>query len=65
MTCIVDIFYSRFYYVDERQPDGRSVFPTSAKAHADTYFELAQGDRQGDWHHTFVAGRGLTKFLNE
>ncbi|KJZ77085.1 hypothetical protein HIM_03406 [Hirsutella minnesotensis 3608] len=52
----------KFYYVDQRQPDGGFTVPTGAKAHAATYLELANDEKQRRWHYTFVDGQGYVDF---
>lgn len=34
----------------------------TASAHADYYVELAEGESQGPWLQTFVAGKGYKQF---
>ncbi|WVQ99111.1 hypothetical protein IAU59_006243 [Kwoniella sp. CBS 9459] len=52
----------KFYYVDERKPDGSAKYKVSGEAHAKHFWELAHGARQGPWYQTFVDGVGYQKF---
>lgn len=53
----------RFYYADERKPDGSPAFrDVDGDAHAEMYVSLAEGDEQGPWQQTFVKGVGYKKF---
>lgn len=53
----------KFYYADQRGEDGSPMAAgVDGPGHANLYYELAQGDSQGEWHQTFVAGKGYTKF---
>lgn len=52
----------RFYYVDQRQSDGGITYPTGAEAHANTFLDLAQDEKQRTWHYTFVEGKGYVDF---
>jgi hypothetical protein len=55
---------SRFYYADERKPDGGAVYNAiDGDAHAKHYLELAEGKIQGPWQQTFVKGIGYKSFL--
>ncbi|KAH9893102.1 NAD(P)-binding protein [Xylariomycetidae sp. FL2044] len=48
----------KFYYGDERHPDGRPKFTgLSGESHAKMYFELAQDPKQGPWYRTFIDGK--------
>lgn len=53
---------NRFYYVDQRQSDGSITVPPGADASAKTYLELAQDEKQRNWHYTFVEGKGYVDF---
>jgi hypothetical protein len=54
----------RFYYADERQPDGSAVYSAvNGEAHAKHYVELAEGKTQGPWQQTFVKGVGYKSFV--
>ena len=53
----------RFYYADERTPDGAPVYSAiDGEAHAKMYWQLAIGDEQGPWQATFVKGVGYRDF---
>ncbi|RKK13380.1 hypothetical protein BFJ66_g14383 [Fusarium oxysporum f. sp. cepae] len=52
----------KFYYADERKPDGAPKYRVDGNAHADLYWELSQGKEQGHWMQTFVKGEGYKKF---
>ncbi|KAK0343151.1 hypothetical protein LTR02_007392 [Friedmanniomyces endolithicus] len=53
----------RFYYVDQRQPDGRPAkLNRDGPAHAEMYLQLAQESRQSKWLVTFVKGEGRRDF---
>ena len=53
----------RFYYADERKPDGGPAFmDISGEAHAEFYIQLAEGKAQGPWQQTFVKGVGYKHF---
>ncbi|KIM93812.1 hypothetical protein OIDMADRAFT_136870 [Oidiodendron maius Zn] len=52
----------KFYYIDERKPDGRTVYPTDGPGHAAEFIRLAEASEQGPWDHTFVKGEGFKKF---
>ncbi len=51
----------RFYYVDERAPNGKATLP-SGRGHAEFFLELAEMNEQGPMLATFVRGKGYTKF---
>lgn len=54
---------NRFYYVDERNAEGRPVYgQVDRDAHGDFYVELAKGETQSPWLATFVAGKGYVEF---
>jgi hypothetical protein len=53
---------SRFYYADERQPDGGVSIPVSGPAAAEAYVELAEDGEQRAWEYTFVKGKGYVEF---
>ncbi|TVY46332.1 hypothetical protein LOCC1_G004264 [Lachnellula occidentalis] len=55
----------RFYYVDERTPDGKGMLHISGEAHAEFFLELAQRADQGPPLATFVRGKGYTAFAGE
>ncbi|KAK9464226.1 uncharacterized protein V1516DRAFT_617267 [Lipomyces oligophaga] len=48
----------KFYYVDERKPDGSAIFRVSGDAHANHFWGLAQSKTQGPWLQSFVKGTG-------
>ena len=53
----------RFYYADERNPDGSSVGGAiNGDAAGEFYPELVQKKEQGPWLQTFVAGQGYVDF---
>jgi hypothetical protein len=52
----------RFYYVDERKPNGAPKYRVDGDAHADLYWALSQGKEQEPWMQTFVKGEGYKKF---
>lgn len=52
----------RFYYADERKPDGSPAMGISGKAHGDYYLQLAENEAQGPWLATFVNGTGYVDF---
>ncbi|KAF2096996.1 NAD(P)-binding protein [Rhizodiscina lignyota] len=55
----------KFYFVDERTPDGGAVYgDIDAKAHTELFLSLAKGDNTVPWHATFVKGKGYVKFPN-
>ena len=58
-----DDLYARFYYADERKPDGSAAkSEIDGEAHAKHYIELAETKEQGPWQQTFVKGVGYKKF---
>ncbi|KAK2025049.1 NAD(P)-binding protein [Colletotrichum zoysiae] len=52
----------RFYYVDERKPDGSAAFKIDGEAHLKLFLELAEAKTQGLWLQTFVKGVGYKNF---
>ena len=53
----------RFYYADERKPDGEPVYSAiDGRAHAEFYTQLAESKTQGPWNATFVKGQGYVRF---
>jgi hypothetical protein len=55
----------RFYYVDERAPDGAPIFnKIGGEAHADEFWKLVQEKEQLPWLHTFAKEKGYIKFEN-
>ncbi|KAI0490426.1 hypothetical protein F4859DRAFT_520242 [Xylaria cf. heliscus] len=55
-----------FYYVDERETDGRPMYKgVNADAHANAFLELAQKPGQGPWQHTFSKQKGYAAFAKD
>ncbi|KAK8134050.1 hypothetical protein PG984_006062 [Apiospora sp. TS-2023a] len=52
----------KFYYVDQRQPDGGPTIPVDGAAHAKLYLDLVNDPEQRQWDYTFVDGQGYIKF---
>lgn len=52
----------RFYYADERKPDGSPAFRISGAAHGKFYLQLAEREIQVPWLATFVNGSGYVEF---
>ncbi|KAK8862343.1 short chain type dehydrogenase [Apiospora arundinis] len=52
----------KFYYADQRQPDGGPTIPVDGEAHAKLYVDLAKDTEQRQWDHTFVDGQGYVEF---
>lgn len=52
----------RFYFVDERSPNGKGIYFISGAAHAKFFLELAERVDQGPPLATFVRGVGYKKF---
>ncbi|KIW02358.1 uncharacterized protein PV09_06180 [Verruconis gallopava] len=52
----------KFYYADERRPDGGPVVPVSGSAAAVAYTKLAEEKEQGPWDYTFIDGIGYHDF---
>lgn len=53
----------RFFYVDERKPDGSSKGTAiDGPAHGEFIASLVDGKGGVPWHATFVAGEGYVKF---
>jgi hypothetical protein len=52
----------KFYYADERTPEGRPIgqYPSGEEA-GKTYVSLAEGKEQVEWDYTFVKDKGLVK----
>jgi hypothetical protein len=58
-----DICWDRFFYVDERKPDGASKgMAIDGPAHGEFVASLIEDIGKVPWHATFVAGEGYTKF---
>ncbi|KAI1367488.1 hypothetical protein F5Y08DRAFT_68004 [Xylaria arbuscula] len=52
-----------FYYVDEREPNGRPMYKgVNGDAHADVFLQLAQDPKQGPWQYTFSRDQGYAVF---
>ncbi|TGJ79905.1 hypothetical protein E0Z10_g8851 [Xylaria hypoxylon] len=52
-----------FYYVDERESEGRPMYNgVNGDAHAKVFLELAQNSKQGPWQYTFSKENGYTLF---
>lgn len=63
VTAIVPDICFRFYYGDERKPDGSVVGNNiNGENHAAFYLHLAQEKEQGPWDATFVGGKGYVNF---
>jgi hypothetical protein len=57
---------SRFFYGDERTPEGGPMSPPiGAEAHSEFYLKLATEETDVPWDATFVAGKGYVDFTNE
>ncbi|KAF1934492.1 hypothetical protein EJ02DRAFT_449069 [Clathrospora elynae] len=53
----------KFYYADERKADGAPIYAElSGEAHAQHFVELIEGQEQGLWNQTFVAGKRYKRF---
>jgi len=52
----------RFYFADERTPDGKGMYHISGPAHAEMFVELAEKEDQGPALATFVRGKGYVAF---
>lgn len=62
LSCVA-IDWVRFYYADERKPDGSpGGVNIDGEAHGKLYAELADTQSQGEWQQTFVKGEGYKKF---
>jgi hypothetical protein len=60
---LADSVISRFYFGDQRTPEGNPVGNvTDAAAHADIYSKLATGKLDAPWHVSFVPGKGYVDF---
>lgn len=57
--------HHRFYYVDERTPEGKGMIHISGKAHANFFAQLAEKEGQGPPLATFVKRKGYTAFAGE
>ena len=59
-----DSRFDRFYYADERLPDGRPAGEgVDGEAHADMYWELAHEAKQSKWLVTFTKGMGRKEYV--
>lgn len=57
----------RFYYADQRKPNGRPVASPAGsevdgEAAGEMYWELTRAGRQEKWQVTFVKGKGRVDF---
>ncbi|KAF6813028.1 short-chain dehydrogenase [Colletotrichum sojae] len=52
----------KFYYVDQRKPDGSAAFKIDGDAHSQLFLELVEAKTQGPWLQTFVKGTGYQDF---
>jgi hypothetical protein len=52
----------RFYYADERTPEGKGMRFISGPGHAEFFHQLAEQDKQGEPLATFVRGKGYVEF---
>jgi hypothetical protein len=52
----------RFYYVDERTPQGKALTSISGPGHADFFLELSESKEQRPILATFVTGKGYVPF---
>ncbi|KAK8094420.1 short-chain dehydrogenase [Apiospora hydei] len=52
----------KFYYADQRQPDGGPTIPVDGEAHAKLYLDLVKDTEQKPWDYTFVDGQGYVSF---
>ncbi|KAK4935431.1 hypothetical protein LTR10_023509 [Elasticomyces elasticus] len=52
----------RFYYVDERTPEGKGMRFISGPGHAQFFLQLAEQEKQGEPLATFVRGKGYVGF---
>lgn len=58
------VLLRRFYYADQRFPDGRPVgLHIDGDAHADLYWTLAHESGQSRWLVTFVKDEGRRDFV--
>lgn len=57
------VLYYRFFYVDERKPDGNvKGAAIDGPAHAEFFVDLVEGEASAPWQATFVAGQGYVDF---
>ncbi|KAF7953224.1 hypothetical protein EAE96_006438 [Botrytis aclada] len=52
----------RFYFVDERTPEGKAMHHISGPGHAEFFLQLAEQDKQGEPLATFVREKGYVRF---
>ncbi|KAL5314103.1 hypothetical protein ACEPPN_018527 [Leptodophora sp. 'Broadleaf-Isolate-01'] len=52
----------RFYYADERTPEGKAMHYISGQGHAEFFLQLAEKEGQGEPLATFVRGKGYVRF---
>lgn len=52
----------RFYFVDERTPEGKETYRTSGPGHADFFLQLAEQDKKGEPLATWVKGKSYVGF---
>ncbi|APA08969.1 hypothetical protein SS1G_02820 [Sclerotinia sclerotiorum 1980 UF-70] len=52
----------RFYFADERTPEGKAMHHTSGPGHAEFFLQLAEQEGQGESLATFVRGKGYVGF---
>jgi hypothetical protein len=60
--CGLELIGLRFYYADERKPDGSPKYKVDGDAHAELYWDLAQDSNQREWMQTFVKDKGYVDF---
>lgn len=57
------VLYYRFYYVDERKPDGATIGnQIGGEAYAEEFWKLVQEKEQLPWQYTFAKGKGYINF---
>ncbi len=60
------LYFSSFYYVDERESNGRPMYNgVNGDAHADVFLQLAQDPKQGPWQYTFSKDNGYALFSKD
>lgn len=52
----------RFYYADERTPEGKGMRFVSGPGHAEFFLRLAEQEERGEPLATFVRGKGYVEF---
>jgi NAD(P)-dependent dehydrogenase (short-subunit alcohol dehydrogenase family) len=55
----------KFYFVDERTPEGKGMIYVSGEAHAEMFLELTQRKQQGEAFVAFVRGKGEIPFESD